>query len=489
MAENYFGLTDTGKQRTNNEDTFIAEKTANGKYIIAAVIDGVGGYAGGEIAAAIARDTIIEQINSSKYDVPATILAALHKANDKIFAERQRDKQHDSMACVCTLAIVDLQHNQFYFAHIGDTRLYLFRDGTLVKISSDHSFVGFLEESGRLTEEAAMKHPKRNEINKALGFETDIKDQSYFETGNSPFLPGDTLLLCSDGLTDMVSTHDITSILTSNNSLKETSRNLIDLANHNGGADNVTVVLVKNDKKPAAQDAVMPAVEQKKRPEPVAEPVVKTKPVVEHQVVEVEDERPKKKKRSGLGFIIALILLIAIVAIFYYQNSRFGSAPQNASATPPVTDTAAKPKGPSAEQAKLQQMLDGLKSDTLKLADSVFKTPIVLNSTIQINRDTLYIKPVGSIMFKADTGFKGAAFAIKKGAKVIVFTHLHFDGFKTAITAYNNSLVLKGVSFNNCETPVQVSFTPQTNLAVTGWLPPNAFRSDSVSQAPAPKKK
>ena len=104
------------------------------------------------------------------------------------------------MACVLTLAVVDIEKNKFYYAHVGDTRLYLFRDNTLVKVSKDHSFVGFLEESGRLTEEAAMQHPKRNEINKALGLGVKFSaSDDYIETGESPFLPGDLLLLCSDG--------------------------------------------------------------------------------------------------------------------------------------------------------------------------------------------------------------------------------------------------------------------------------------------------
>jgi serine/threonine protein phosphatase PrpC len=109
------------------------------------------------------------------------------------------------------MALVDIANNKFYYTHVGDTRLYLFRD-SLVKVSRDHSFVGFLEDNGKLSEEAAMRHPKRNEINKALGFDAQIASKDYIETGESPFLPGDMLLLCSDGLTDMVNNSAITSI-------------------------------------------------------------------------------------------------------------------------------------------------------------------------------------------------------------------------------------------------------------------------------------
>ena len=136
-------------------------------------------------------------------EVIPVLTDAFAEANEKIWQERHAVKEHDKMACVVTLAVADLSSNQFYFAHLGDTRLYLFRDGSLVKITHDQSFVGFLEDSGRLSESEAMKHVKRNEIDKALGFKTKIHSGDDIETGQSPFLPGDLLLLCNDGLTKM----------------------------------------------------------------------------------------------------------------------------------------------------------------------------------------------------------------------------------------------------------------------------------------------
>jgi serine/threonine protein phosphatase PrpC len=222
MAENFFGLTDTGRIRDNNEDTFIAQFILNKRYILACVIDGVGGYHGGEVAAAIAREEILDIIGRSKGDLIPEMISAFKQANAKIHAKRLEDKEHDQMACVATLVIADLQNNQFVYAHVGDTRLYLIRDGSLIKISKDHSFVGYLEDSGRLTETAAMKHPKRNEINKALGFSNEIDtDDTYIETGQSPFLPGDMLLLCSDGLTDMVDKNGITHIINGGGNIEQ----------------------------------------------------------------------------------------------------------------------------------------------------------------------------------------------------------------------------------------------------------------------------
>jgi serine/threonine protein phosphatase PrpC len=236
MNENYFGLSDTGKMRDNNEDAFIAERILKDRYIMACVIDGVGGYEGGEIAAHIAREYILSYFSIPSGEMITMMREAMMLANEKIYEERLKEAQNQSMACVLTMAVADIENHKFYYAHIGDTRLYLFRDNSLVKITKDHSFVGFLEDTGRLTEEEAMNHPKRNEINKALGFDAQMRSSAeYIETGESPFLPGDILLLCSDGLSDMVSNKEITSILINNKTLAEKCKSLVEAANNSGG--------------------------------------------------------------------------------------------------------------------------------------------------------------------------------------------------------------------------------------------------------------
>ncbi len=249
MADNLIGLTDTGRVRQNNEDAFIAERIQHGTFIIACVIDGVGGYAHGEVAAAIARQSILDHFTEPAHEPAARLRTALLLANERIFAEKQLNRAYNRMACVVTLALVDTENNQFLYAHIGDTRLYLLRDESLIKITKDHSFVGFLEDTGRLSEQAAMRHPKRNEIDKALGFTQYIeKPDDYIETGQSPFLPGDLLLLCSDGLTDLVPENEITAIVTGPGLLADRGKALIEAANEKGGQDNITVVLVYHDK-------------------------------------------------------------------------------------------------------------------------------------------------------------------------------------------------------------------------------------------------
>src|SRR6188474_1678777 len=275
MTENYFGITDTGKMRDNNEDDFIAEKILKDRYIMGCVIDGVGGYEGGEVATKIARETILHYFSIPSGDIVTMMKEALKVANEKISEEKIKNSGHENMACVVTMAVADAKNKKFYYAHIGDTRLYLFRDNSLVKITKDHSFVGFLEDSGRLSETEAMNHPKRNEINKALGFTMMMNaDEELIETGESPFLPGDILLLCSDGLSDMVRSDQITSILSNTGSLDEKAKELITLANNAGGKDNITVVLVQNTNKPLKQKATKPAVIKKNDQQQSDEPII-----------------------------------------------------------------------------------------------------------------------------------------------------------------------------------------------------------------------
>src|SRR4051812_4536132 len=126
MAKNYFGITDAGKMRSNNEDTFIADTVLNGRLIAACVIDGVGGYSGGEVAAKLAHDAILDHLREPGGDLAKMMKDALAAANESIYKEKQLNKGNEQMACVLTLALADVANNKFYYAHVGDTRLYLY---------------------------------------------------------------------------------------------------------------------------------------------------------------------------------------------------------------------------------------------------------------------------------------------------------------------------------------------------------------------------
>ena len=240
-----FGKTDMGRVRTNNEDAFVAQKLWDDNTYLAIAIDGDGGYEGGEIAAAIAQKTIPEFLMASSNGERVELLKqAVTAANNAIFEARETDPEHDQMSCVLTAAIIDVAQKQISMAHVGDSRLYSFHGGQLKKLSHDHSLIGYREEIGDLTEEEAMHHPQRNVIGRDVGSQKHkASDEDFIEAQVFPLLPNSTLLFCSDGLTDLVTSAAITMILEQEKSLEEKADALIKAALEAGGKDNVTVVL------------------------------------------------------------------------------------------------------------------------------------------------------------------------------------------------------------------------------------------------------
>jgi serine/threonine protein phosphatase PrpC len=314
VDNNVFGQTDIGRVRANNEDAFLAEELLHSGFILGCVIDGVGGYEGGEVAAAITKDCIKRNLfNVTAAGLIPRMIGTLKLANEEIYTRKQLDVSLEKMACVLTLVIADVKNNKFYYVHVGDTRLYLLRDKVLVKITQDHSFVGFLEDSGRLTESAAMSHPKRNEINQALGFtSTDTLKEDFFESGESPFLPGDTLLICSDGLTDRIDKEQMTSILIQHQSLNAATATLINAANDAGGHDNITVVLVKNNTEPVKHAIAKPAgrtavVNPPQNENPAVIPV---EHATQQNVAPVVKPVKTSKVRGWVVFLLAVVLLL-----------------------------------------------------------------------------------------------------------------------------------------------------------------------------------
>jgi PPM family protein phosphatase len=483
MAENFFGITDTGKVRDNNEDAFIAETVMNNRFIIACAIDGVGGYSGGEIAAAITRESIFENFSKPSGDLIEAMRTAFIVANKKIFDEKLHTREHSKMACVLTLAIIDIENNQFYYAHVGDTRLYLLRDSSLVKISKDHSFVGFLEDSGRIDEDSAMKHLKRNEINKALGFGREIETQTdYIETGTSPFLPGDTLLLCSDGLTDMVNKEAITAILIKPTSLEEKANELVAEANSNGGKDNITVVLVQNNSTSAWQ-----SVQSSGQALKTSGRTTNTNNL-NPSATAVADS--KKKEDTFAGFVapgnsagrginkalaIACLLLLGSTLFLLWKGSQSTSR-ANDSQTAAV-DTVRNPA-----ESKLQDAINTATGDTLYLSDSLFNMPIVISDTLDIHQDSLFILSKGKVVLRADSAFRGPAFRLSTDSRFILLDGIQFENFDIAISAQNDALYLRNVQFLNCNRPVQNFFVFPDKQYVTGRLAgAYFFRTDSLN--------
>lgn len=481
MAENFFGITDTGKLRSNNEDSLIAQPVLNNRFIAACVIDGVGGYEGGEVAARLAHDAILSSLHNPDKDIAAMMKEALAAANEAIYKEKRGSKENGQMACVLTLALADVANNKFYYAHVGDTRLYLLRDNSLVKVTHDHSFVGFLEDSGRLSEEAAMRHPKRNEINKALGFDTQISAGDYIETGESPFLPGDVILLCSDGLTDMIDNSTMTSILNTNKNLSFKGKALINAANDAGGKDNITVVLVQNNKTPLKQTATKPAMTAKENNDNDndndnnsnnKEQAIQFKDSSDEKVIIKNNKN--KKKSSGFPLFSFLALLIAAALIWLLYQNYNNKARQNE-----VKNTLLGKKRNEQEQLFVDS-INGTKTNEVFVLYQAGTPPVVVTDSIFINKDSLHIIGNGVIL-KSDTAYKGPAFTLSSTCKYILLDSMTLENFDIGVLVKNQSLHLKNVQFKNCRVPVQHQFMFNDTSVVTGRFADTVFYNFEVN--------
>lgn len=496
MGDHLFGTTDKGRERDNNEDVFIAQEVMNGQFILAGVIDGVGGYEGGEIAAALTKEIILDELSVIGSDLTTQLEIAFDLANEEILARKLVSTELSGMACVATLAVIDLKSNLLHYIHVGDTRLYLFRDSSLVKLSHDQSFVGFLEDSGRLTEDAAMQHPKRNQINQALGLEsrTGMTDP-YFEIGSSPFLPGDLILICSDGLTDLVDKDSITATLSTADSLEIKANALILLANAAGGKDNITVVLVKNDKIPVQHHPERPAVTNHPPVSavsadvaPTAVPVLPAAALPKDSVSPVaptvrssasthfhETSPAQPKSNKFLTVLLSVLCLVFLASSVWLYLSHLPKKPVPATAAPAALLEANK------QEKLLHLLLDSLKGDTLVIADSVFKQPIVLSRPLQVKKDSLIIKTIGRIIFQSDIAYRGTAMIMPVTAKYISLNRLVFQGFETGIVTYNNALRLNNIQFIRCRQSVQTSFLFPDSAYVNGRIAKGAFQADSIA--------
>jgi len=244
MNATYHGMTDTGMQRHNNEDAFVLRKIWDENHILCVVIDGLGGYEGGEVAAEIAAASIPAFLDDNQEGKALDLLKkAVTKANNDVAEVKSKRPGLSKMGCVLTACIIDLQTCQLNVVHIGDTRLYRITNDGITKLTHDHAIVGYLEETGQLTELDAMNHPYRNVIERFLGEETHhMEDPQFIDAAIFPVEPGQSLLLCSDGLSDMLTSDEILNDISTD--CEMTAQKLIADANDRGGRDNITVIAV-----------------------------------------------------------------------------------------------------------------------------------------------------------------------------------------------------------------------------------------------------
>jgi serine/threonine protein phosphatase PrpC len=240
------GLSDVGCQRENNEDSYLywepsGDEEFQRKGRLAVIADGMGGHEGGQEASRLAVETVREVYDQAFRDDPqAALVESFAAAHARIQDYADRHPAFQGMGTTCTALV--LRGRQLYFAHVGDSRLYLVRDGSILRLTRDHSYVGRLVESGIVRAEDAEKHPQRHILTAALGAGRELSVDSAQRS--VALLEGDDLLLCTDGLWSVV-TEDELETTVSGNAPAECCAALVKLARQRGGPDNITLQVLR----------------------------------------------------------------------------------------------------------------------------------------------------------------------------------------------------------------------------------------------------
>jgi len=231
-------LTDTGRQRANNQDSYgVGYARSGARWMM--VADGMGGHAGGATASRIAVETVSSVVASSQLSPDVTLRAALEAANRVVHGESQRNRDLAGMGTTGVAAIFSADGTAFV-GNVGDSRAYRLRDGTFEQITLDHSLVAEMRRRGLLTEEEALVHPRRNEVLRSLGVEPDV----VVDLHQLDLQPGDLFLLCSDGLSGVARDEEIAEVVR-REAPAQAVRTLVDFANSRGGPDNITVQIAR----------------------------------------------------------------------------------------------------------------------------------------------------------------------------------------------------------------------------------------------------
>jgi protein phosphatase len=340
------GKTDPGRVRRRNEDAFVVDPP------LFAVADGMGGAQAGEVASRLAAAAFREFREADELGPEERVQAIIKEANRRIYERARTDSEVSGMGTTVTAAL--LTDGRVVIGHVGDSRAYRIRDGRLEQLTEDHSLVADLMRSGRLTPEEAEGHPQRSVITRALGTDPDVDvDTLVIEAA-----AGDLFLLCSDGLSTMVSEPDVLRTVERANTLDEAARDLVRAANTGGGEDNVTVVLFRLEPDEAVEETLvapvpvadaaeseqesdledtltdLPPVSAAAAPETTVEP-----PSVPAADAVVERPAPRRKRARwgrrilwaalGLGFV-ALLLGAALYGL---SRAYFVGADENGNVT------------------------------------------------------------------------------------------------------------------------------------------------------------
>ena len=310
------GKTDPGRVRRRNEDAFVVDPP------LFAVADGMGGAQAGEVASRLAAAAFREYREADELAPEERVQAIIKEANRRIYDRARVDSQVSGMGTTVTAAL--LTDGRVVIGHVGDSRAYRIRDGRLEQLTEDHSLVADLMRSGRLTPEEAEGHPQRSVITRALGTDPDVDVDTLVIEAEA----GDLFLLCSDGLSTMVSDDKVLETVERAGSLDDAARNLVRAANSGGGEDNVTVVLFRLDPDEALEETLVAPVAgadaaEEEQEADLEDTLTDLPPVAPATTMEPPDGRepeparprrtpPRWKRRLlwavlGLGFVTVLV--------------------------------------------------------------------------------------------------------------------------------------------------------------------------------------
>lgn len=233
----YAALTDVGMKRHNNEDSYIVNVTGEEKIFI--VADGMGGHNAGEIASLEACRITESYILKEKGEIDSILREGVCKANRDIFVRAAENPDLKGMGTTIDVCVV--KENKLHIAHVGDSRVYVVNNEQIRRITKDHSIVGMMLEEGSITEEEARVHPQRNYITRAVGSAANVEVDIVCEEVHN----GEWVLMCTDGLTNMVEKNVLHSVITNAQSVDDAACELVRRAKENGGDDNITVILFR----------------------------------------------------------------------------------------------------------------------------------------------------------------------------------------------------------------------------------------------------
>lgn len=243
-----YGITDKGCVRELNEDNFCVCGFENGNEPgFCVVADGMGGHNAGEVASQLAIDFITESLNdilkgdenSENFDIPRKINDSINSANESIYSLSKKDESREGMGT--TTVICTFVNNEGYIANVGDSRAYACRRDEIYQITVDHSIVEEMVANGSITRAEAKVHPQKNIITRAIGSENNTRADIF----EYEYKAGDSIVMCSDGLSGMVDDDTILETVKSCDTSKEVSERLCELAKNNGGVDNITVITIR----------------------------------------------------------------------------------------------------------------------------------------------------------------------------------------------------------------------------------------------------